>query len=311
MILPTLASGVRICIPASALPSIVSSSATVFALTVPALPNMTCNFPSGLAVPIPTLFVEYSYTSPLVSTARPPAKVEVAEALLATKFAAVSCPVVASSWSLRKKVSGMKFAPSVVVATTLPEASVARSEERSEVMAKFVEVALVVVARVNTPVDAVEAPIAVELIVPPEMVRSSEMYAWESVEEAETRPPTAWSGPVREPMYREVVVALVERRCGKVLVEVVVAVKGDATASPTTESLAYGEVVPIPSMPVDMSTPASEVEVAGRVPKIKLPMLRGLLEVAAGKKRSLCSPTLPRPVVRLPAVTEGPTKTFP
>ena len=151
----------------------------------------------------------------------------------------------------------MKFTPSVVVATTLPEASVARSEERSEVMAKFVEVALVVVARVNTPVDAVEAPIAVELIVPPEMVRSSatslsaqsnervpvfwsaplstlpdeemvrasEMYASESVEDAETRPPTAWSGPVREPMYSEVVVALVERRCGKVLVEVVVAVK--------------------------------------------------------------------------------------
>ena len=99
-------------------------------------------------------------------------------------------------------------------------------------MAKFVEVALVVVARVNTPVDAVEAPIAVELIVPPEMVRSSatslsaqsnervpefwsaplstlpdeemvsasEMYASESVEDAETRPPTAWSGPVKEPM---------------------------------------------------------------------------------------------------------------
>src|SRR3989344_6124684 len=141
------------------------------------------------------------------------------------------------------------IAPPVVVFKSEPE--------EMEEMAEFVEVALVVVARVNTPVDAVEAPIAVELIVPPEMVRSSatslsaqsnervpvfcsaplstlpyeemvrasEMYASESVEDAETRPPTAWSGPVKEPMYREVVVALVERRCGKVLVEVVVAVK--------------------------------------------------------------------------------------
>src|SRR3989344_3836653 len=141
------------------------------------------------------------------------------------------------------------IAPPVVVFKSEPEGM--------EEMAKFVEVALVVGARVNTPVDAVEAPIAVELIVPPEMVRSSatslsaqsnervpefwsaplstlpdeemvrasEMYASESVEDAETRPPTAWSGPVKEPMYSEVVVALVERRCGKVLVEVVVAVK--------------------------------------------------------------------------------------
>src|SRR3989338_4355913 len=141
------------------------------------------------------------------------------------------------------------MAPPVVVLRSEPE-------EMAE-MAKFVEVALVVVARVNTPVDAVEAPIAVLLIVPPEMVRSSatslsaqsnervpvfwsaplstlpdegmvrasEVYASEGVEDAETRPPTAWSGPVREPMYSEVVVALVERRCGKVLVEVVVAVK--------------------------------------------------------------------------------------
>src|SRR3989344_3018583 len=85
----------------------------------------------------------------------------------------------------------------------------------------------------------------------------------------------------------------------------------DEVSEPQTESLAYGEVVPSPSIPVDMSTPASEVDVAGRVPKIKLPMLRVLLEVAVGKKSSLPSPTLPRPVVRLPAVTEGPTKTFP
>src|SRR3990167_3522114 len=106
-----------------------------------------------------------------------------------------------------------------------PLPSVFKREEVIEEMAKFVEVALVVVARVNTPVDAVEAPMAVELMVPPEMVRASEMYASESVEDAETRPPTAWSGPVREPMYSEVVVALVERSVGKVLVEVVVAVK--------------------------------------------------------------------------------------
>src|SRR3989344_1397722 len=131
-----------------------------------------------------------------------------------------------------------------------PLPSVFKREERSEVMAKFVEVALVVVARVNTPVDAVEAPIAVELSLPPgmvkpsatslsaqsnervpvfwsaplstlpdeEVVRASEMYASESVEDAETRPPTAWSGPVREAMYSEVVVALVERSVGKVLV---------------------------------------------------------------------------------------------
>ncbi|OGG60685.1 hypothetical protein A2765_03805 [Candidatus Kaiserbacteria bacterium RIFCSPHIGHO2_01_FULL_56_24] len=66
---------------------------------------------------------------------------EVAEALLPTKRVAVKEPVVVSSASLRRKLSGMKFTPSVVVAMTLPEASVARSEERSEEMAKFVVVA--------------------------------------------------------------------------------------------------------------------------------------------------------------------------
>ena len=51
------------------------------------------------------------------------------------------------------------------------------------------------------------------------------------------------------PMFanREVEVALVERRLGKVEVEVVVAVKYAETVSPTTESLAYGEVVPMPT----------------------------------------------------------------
>src|SRR3989338_5564064 len=44
-------------------------------------------------------------------------------------------------------------------------------------------------------------------------------------------------------------VALVERRLGKVEVEVVVAVKYAETDSPTTESLAYGEVVPTPKFP--------------------------------------------------------------
>jgi len=44
-------------------------------------------------------------------------------------------------------------------------------------------------------------------------------------------------------------VALVERRLGKVEVEVVVAVKYAETVSPTTESLAYGEVVPTPKFP--------------------------------------------------------------
>ena len=49
--------------------------------------------PHGLVVPIPTLFVEKSYTNPLVSIASPPAKVEVADALDATKFAAVMVEV--------------------------------------------------------------------------------------------------------------------------------------------------------------------------------------------------------------------------
>ena len=48
----------------------------------------------------------------------------------------------------------------------------------------------------------------------------------------------------------EVVVALVVRRVGMVEVDVVVAVKNAETTSPTTESLAYGEVVPMPRFPV-------------------------------------------------------------
>ena len=44
-----------------------------------------------------------------------------------------------------------------------------------------------------------------------------------------------------------VVVACVNSARGKVEVAVVVAVKYAATASPTTESFAYGEVVPMPT----------------------------------------------------------------
>lgn len=51
-----------------------------------------------------------------------------------------------------------------------------------------------------------------------------------------------------------VVVELVERRLGKVLFAVVVAVKLAATVSPTIESLAYGDVVPMPTLPVGVMT---------------------------------------------------------
>jgi len=47
-----------------------------------------------------------------------------------------------------------------------------------------------------------------------------------------------------------VVVACVKRARGKVEVAVVVAVKWEATVSPTTESFAYGVVVPMPTEPV-------------------------------------------------------------
>ena len=47
-----------------------------------------------------------------------------------------------------------------------------------------------------------------------------------------------------------VVVEFVATRFGNVLFEVVVAVKYAATVSPTTESFAYGEVVPMPTLPV-------------------------------------------------------------
>jgi hypothetical protein len=52
-------------------------------------------------------------------------------------------------------------------------------EEVMLVMAKFVVVAEVVVARVNMPVEALVAPIGVLLIVPPLMVRAS--VTWASV----------------------------------------------------------------------------------------------------------------------------------
>ena len=83
------------------------------------LPPDTCNLSPGTAVPIPTLFVEKSYTSPLVSTAKPPANVDVAEALLPTKRVAVKEPVVVSSASLRRKLSGMRLTPMVEVAMTI------------------------------------------------------------------------------------------------------------------------------------------------------------------------------------------------
>ena len=63
-------------------------------------------------------------------------------------------------------------APIEVVATTVPFAFVERSAFASDVMAKFVVVALVVVAKVKTAVLGVEAPIGVLSMVPPEMVRS-------------------------------------------------------------------------------------------------------------------------------------------
>ena len=48
---------------------------------------------------------------------------------------------------------------------------------------------------------------------------------------------------------RVVVVAFVVKRVGNVEVAVVVAVKFAPTTSPTTESLVYGDVVPIPKLP--------------------------------------------------------------
>jgi hypothetical protein len=58
------------------------------------------------------------------------------------------------------------------------------------------------------------------------------------------------SDEVTPEIARLVVVAVVEVRSGNVLIAVVeVAVKYSATAWPTTESLAYGEVVPMPTLP--------------------------------------------------------------
>ena len=53
----------------------------------------------------------------------------------------------------------------------------------------------------KTPVDAVLAPIAELLMVPPEMVKASVIYASVRVELAATTPPCACKGPVKEPMY--------------------------------------------------------------------------------------------------------------
>ena len=73
----------------------------------------------------------------------------------------------------------------------------------------------------------------------------------ESDDDADTNPPTACSAPVSEPMYAEpLTVSAVDDAYGNVEAAVVeVAVKYSATASPTTESLAYGEVVPMPTEP--------------------------------------------------------------
>ena len=49
---------------------------------------------AGAAVPIPTLFVEKLYTSPFVSIASPPARVEVALPSVATRYAPANLPVV-------------------------------------------------------------------------------------------------------------------------------------------------------------------------------------------------------------------------
>src|SRR3989344_6192796 len=87
------ASGERIDIPVAVEPSITNSSAEVHAVA-PDAPEDTWSLPPGAAVPIPTLFVEKSYTSPLVSIARPPARVEVAFPFVATRYAPANLPVV-------------------------------------------------------------------------------------------------------------------------------------------------------------------------------------------------------------------------
>ncbi len=64
----------------------------------------------------------------------------------------------------------------------------------------------------------------------------------------ETIPFVALRRPVSVPMPRLVVVAFVKSAVGKVFTAVVVAVKFAATTSPTTENLAYGDVVPTPTL---------------------------------------------------------------
>ncbi len=76
----------------------------------------------------------------------------------------------------------------------------------------------------------------------------------------DTAPAVAFKKPESEPIESEPKKALVEdayealipveEAYGKVEAVVVVAVKYAATAWPTTESLAYGEVVPTPKLPV-------------------------------------------------------------
>ena len=89
------------------------------------------------------------------------------------KPAAVMTPEVVSSPSFLRKLSGIRLTPIVVVDMSVPFASVARSTLARDETAKFVVVADVEVESVNTAVSGVVAPIAVLLIVPPEMVRAS------------------------------------------------------------------------------------------------------------------------------------------
>ncbi len=70
------------------------------------------------------------------------------------------------------------------------------------------------------------------------------------------------------------------------------------------ENLANGELVPTPRKPEVGRVRA--VEVAGNVPKSRLPRLNWLLAVADGKNTLLPIPIFPLPVVRLLAVTEAP-----
>ena len=74
----------------------------------------------------------------------------------------------------------------------------------------------------------------------------------------------------RDVVVAFVVVEFVTTKLGNVLLVVVVAVKYAPTISPTTESFAYGEVVPIPMLPVESVVPVP----SSPVPKRRLPMFK-------------------------------------